>query len=551
MKRFLHFNLAQSAGRRVRRGAQFLLTLALLVASSAVWGQSGGELRFCLTAEPKTLNPLLVQDNQSETVAYLTSGVLLRVNRITQKAQPELATEWKVLDGGKRIRFKLRSGARFSDGTSFSSADVAYTMQKLMDPALHTAVGDAFRSGEGKVYTSVISPAVIEITFAAPVANLVNLFDTVPIVSSASPLKEMAALGPFYIAEHKSGSYILLKRNPYYWKKDSGGRQLPYLDSIRLDIEQNREIEALRFKRGEIHLINIVSPAIYDKFSMQDRNLVQDAGPSADTEQLWFNQVASAPIPAYKLAWFTSTNFRRAISEAINRDDLARIVFRGHARPAIGVISPANKFWFNEKLKPHSYDTASALRRLQQDGFHLDNGVLRDKGGNAVEFSIITNAGNIARESMATMIQEDLKKIGIKVNVATLDFPTIIERITQKFNYEACILGGVNGDLDPNSQMNIWLSSAENHQWNPSQKTPATSWEAEIDTLMRAQASSGDEHKRKQYWDRVQEIAWEQEPFIYLVNKDTLVAVASNVKNVQPSALRPQTFWNVEQLELK
>lgn len=530
---------------------RFFLGCVFLLASSALWAQAGGELRFCLSAEPKTLNPLLVQDNQSETVAYLTGGVLLRVNRITQKPQPELATDWKLLDGGKRIRFKLRQGARYSDGTPFSSTDVAYTMQQLMDPALHSAVGDAFRSSEGKIATRIISPTEIEITFPAPVANLVNLFDTVAIISATSPLKEMAALGPFYVAEHKPGSYLLLKRNPYYWKKDASGHQLPYLDAVRLEIEQNREIEALRFRRGEIHLINIVSPAIYDKFSTQDRSLVRDAGPSADTEQLWFNQVASAPLPAYKLAWFTSANFRRAVSEAINRDDLARIVFRGHAKPAVGIISPANKFWFNDKLKTHPYDTGSALRRLQQDGFHFDNGILRDKGGNAVEFSIITNAGNPARENMATMIQEDLKKIGIKVNVATLDFPTIIERITQKFNYEACLLGGVNGDLDPNSQMNIWLSSAENHQWNPSQKTPATPWEAEIDTLMRSQASSGDEHKRKQYWDRVQEIAWEQEPFIYLVNKDALVAVSSTVKNAQPSALRPQTFWNVEELELK
>src|SRR5262245_40449732 len=117
---------------------QFLFALALLFSSTALLAQSGGELRFCLSAEPKTLNPLLVQDNQSETVAYLTSGVLVRVNRITQKAQQELATEWKVLDGGKRIRFKLREGARYSDGTPFSSADVAYTMEKLMDPALHS-----------------------------------------------------------------------------------------------------------------------------------------------------------------------------------------------------------------------------------------------------------------------------------------------------------------------------------------------------------------------------------------------------------------------------
>src|SRR5215469_7301974 len=178
---------------------RFFVRCMLFFASSALFAQTGGELRFCLSAEPKTLNPLLVQDNQSETVSYLTGGVLLRVNRITQKAQPELATDWKLMDGGKRIRFKLRSGARFSDGTPFSSADVAYTMEKLMDPALHSAVGDAFRSGEGKVSTRIVSPTVIEIIFPAPVANLVNLFDTVAMVSSASPLKEMAALGPFYI----------------------------------------------------------------------------------------------------------------------------------------------------------------------------------------------------------------------------------------------------------------------------------------------------------------------------------------------------------------
>lgn len=530
---------------------KLFLLVALLLLSSALVAQRGGELRFCLQAEPKTFDPLLAEDNQSAIVRYLTGGVLLRVNRVTQKAQPELAEEWNVLDGGKRIRFKLREGARYSDGTPFSSRDVAYTMTRLMDPALHSITGDQFRSGQGKVTTQVISPTVIEIVFPAPIANLVNLFDTVSIVSAASPLKELAALGPFYLAEHKSGSYILLKRNPYYWKKDSRGHQLPYLDSVRLEIEQSREMEALRFRRGEIHLIDSVAPAIYDKFSVQDRSLVQDAGPSADTEQLWFNQAPTAPLPAYKQAWFVSTNFRRAISEAINRADLVRIVYRGHAQPAVGIISPANRFWFNEKLKPHPYDTASALRRLQQDGFHLENGVLRDKTGNEVEFSIITNAGNPARESMAAMIQEDLKKIGIKVNVVTLDFPTIIERITQKFNYEACLLGGVNEDLDPNTQMNVWVSSAENHQWNPQQKSPATAWEAEIDRLMQAQAQSGDEHKRKQYWDRVQEIAWEQEPFIYLVNKDALVAVAANVKNARPSALRPQTFWNIEELELK
>ncbi len=526
-----------------------VVSAILLLGSITAIAQGGGELRFCLRAEPKTFNPLLVEDDASEAIRYLTGGVLVRVNRLTLKAQPELASEWKVSEGGKRIRFKLREGLKYSDGTPFSAADVAYTMQQLMDPALHSSTGDAFRSGEGKVTAQVISPNVVEINFPAPVANLVNLFDTVAILSSKSSQKEMAALGPFFVAERKAGSYILLKRNPNYWKKDSAGKQLPYLDSVRLEIEQNPEIEAMRYKRGEVHLINTVTPAIFEKLTA-DNVSVRDAGPSTDTEQLWFNQVPTAPIPDYKKAWFASTNFRRAISEAINRADLTRIVFRGHAVPAVGVVSPSNTAWFNSNLKPHPYDTNSALHRLQQDGFKLQGDTLRDKSGNAVEFSIVTNAGNRAREGMATMIQQDLKKIGIKVNVVTLDFNSLLERMTQSFNYEACILGFQNVDLDPNGQMAVWLSTSDNHQWNPRQKSPATAWEAEIDKLMKAQASSGDEHKRKQYWDRVQQIVWEQEPFIYLINKDALVAISPAVKNAQPSAFRPQTFWSVDTLRV-
>lgn len=523
---------------------------ALLLSCPAVFAQAGGELRFCLQAEPKTFNPLLVNDDASETVRYLTGGVLLRVNRLTEQPQPELATSWKVLDNGKSIRFKLRSGIHYSDGTPFSADDVAFTMQQLMDPALHSTTADAFRSAEGKVITRVISPESIEITFPAPVANLANLFDTVAIISSKSPQKEMAALGPFYVAEHKAGSYILLKRNPNYWKKDSAGHQLPYLDSIRLEIEPNRDIEALRYERGEIQLINAVSAPLFEKLSAANAALVRDAGPSTDTEQLWFNQVSSSPIAAYKKAWFTSTNFRRAVSEAINRDDLARLVYRGHAHAAVGIVPTSNTFWFNSSLKPHPYDPADALKKLQQDGFTLQNGQLRDKGGNAVEFSIVTNAGNRSRESMAAMIQEDLKKVGIKVNLVPLDFNSLLERITQSYNYEACLLGNVNGDLDPSSQMAMWLSSGEDHIWNPKQKTPATAWEAEIDKAMRAQASSADQKKRKAAWDKVQKIEWEQEPMIYLVNKDSLVAIGPTVKNAQPSAFRPQAYWNVEQLAL-
>ena len=530
--------------------ASFVLLTLIALGSNRLLAQSGGELRFCLRSEPKTLNPLLAADDASETVRYLTGGVLVRVNRLTQELEAELATSWKVTNAGKTITFQLRNGLRFSDGPPFSADDVAYTMQQLMDPALHSPTGDAFRSSEGKVETEVLPKGRVRITFPAPIAGLERLFDQVAIMSAKSPQKELAVLGPYFVGENKAGSYLILKRNPNYWEKDPSGRPLPYIESVRLDVQQNRDIEMLRLTRGEIHFINSLDAEYFDKVVAQDPSMAHDAGASLDSEEMWFNQVASSPLPSYKKAWFTSTNFRRAISESVNREDIARIVFRGHARPAVGPVSPANKLWFNAKLQARPFDQKSALQRLAQDGFHLQDGVLRDRAGHAVEFSVITNAGNKYREHMATMIQQDLSGIGIKLNVVTLDFPSLIERITDTFDYEACLLGLVNDELDPNAQMTVWLSSADSHQWNPSQKTPATAWEAEIDKLMRAQASTLDPKKRKADFDKVQEIAWQQEPFIYLVNKNALSAVSSAVHNAHPVVLRPKVYWNIDQLSL-
>ena len=528
----------------------FALLSALALFSTAAIAQNGGQLRFCLRAEPKTFDPLLVDDDASLAVRYLTGGVLIRVNRHTQDLEAELAESWKISKDGKQITFKLRHGLRFSDGSPFAADDVAFTMQRLMDPALHSSTGDAFRSGTGTVTTKVLSADQVVVTFPAAVAGLDRLFDQVAIMSAHSPKKEGAVLGPFMVGEYKAGSSLLLERNPYYWKKDAQGRRLPYLDSIHLDIQANRDVEMLRFKRGELDLINVLDTDYFDRLASSSPQLVHDAGPSLDSDFMWFNQVANAPIPEYRRAWFRSTNFRRAISLAINRDDLSRIVFNGHAQPAVGPVSPANKFWFNSKLKADAHNPQAALALLKADGFHMQNGTLLDKNSNPVEFSIVTNAGSKPRERMSVLIQEDLGKIGIKVNLVPLDFPSLLERISQKFNYEAAMLGFRNVDLDPNGQMNIWLSSAEDHAWNPKQKAPETAWEAEIDKLMREQASSIDPKKRKQSFDRVQEIVYEQAPFIYLVNQNALSAVSGSVSGANPGILSPQTFWNAERLTL-
>jgi peptide/nickel transport system substrate-binding protein len=116
----------------------FLAVAALILFGCNLFGQRGGELRLCLRAEPKTFNPLLVDDEPSETIRYLTAGVLIRLNRRTQQLEPALAASWSLQQNGRKISFKLREGIAFSDGTPFSARDVAYTMRSLMDPALFT-----------------------------------------------------------------------------------------------------------------------------------------------------------------------------------------------------------------------------------------------------------------------------------------------------------------------------------------------------------------------------------------------------------------------------
>src|SRR5690242_5937602 len=120
-----------------RRLCLALSSIVVLLLSAMAAAQTGGELRFCLRSEPKTLNPLLVQDESSDTIRYLTGGVLVRVNRLTQALQPELATAWTVSKDGRSVSFNLRSKVYFSDGTPFSPEDVVYTIKQMADPNLH------------------------------------------------------------------------------------------------------------------------------------------------------------------------------------------------------------------------------------------------------------------------------------------------------------------------------------------------------------------------------------------------------------------------------
>jgi peptide/nickel transport system substrate-binding protein len=520
--------------------------LVLATASTAV----GAELHLTLHDEPKTLDPWLAADESAEAIQYLTEGVLIRVNRLTQRPEPELAESWSISKDATRIVFQLRRGVKFPNGSPFTAGDVMRSFERLLDPALHSPIADTFKTDHGSVKLRSEGMYTVIAQFPTPTASIESLFDQVAIVSAEAPQRPYPGLGAFVIAERRPGVSIQLKRNQAYWKRDANGKPLPLVDSIRFDIEQNRDLELLRFRRGEVDLLDKLTPELFDRLASDSPGTAIDAGPTLDSEFLWFNQARRAPVPDAAKAWFQSARFRRAVSLAVNRADLCRLVYRGHATPASGPVSPANKLWFKKGLLPEPFDPGTALKLLTADGFRLEGGILKDQLGDAVQFSIITNAGSKTREQMATMIQQDLAKLGMKVAIVTLDFPSLLERITRSLNYEACLLGLVNVDADPSELMNVLLSSASNHPWNPSQKSPETQWEAEIDRLMLAQAATADYPARQKNFDRVQEILREQTPIVYLLHPNALVAVSRTVGGAKPTAFFPHTFWNAERLSV-
>jgi peptide/nickel transport system substrate-binding protein len=506
-----------------------------------------GELAWAIRYDPKTFDPAKVDEQASELVRYLTGGVLLRINRQTQHLEPQLAESYSVSPAGTLIVFKLRGGLRFSDGAALTSEDVASSIRRVLAPETHAIVAEEFLS-PGEVTIDTPDRLTVRVHLPKRIIGVGNIFDEIAIEPANRPSEGRVTSGPFTVADYKRGQYVRLSRNPHFWRRDDAGVQLPYATGVRLDILNNREQEIANFLRGEYDLIDGLSPEYFAILAQKSPQSVHDLDASLNTEQLWFNQSSAAPLPEFEKAWFQNRGFRVAVSESIHRADLARIAYDGHATPAFGFISPANTLWHNNDLKYPHESIVDANRMLAASGFHRSGNQLYDSTGHPVKFSILTNAGNAARQKMAAMIQQDLAATGMQVVIVTLDFPALIDRLMHKQDYEACLLGVTNAEPDPGTMMNMWMSTSPNHQWNPSEKTPATEWEAEIDRQMQLQASSPSPHQRKQAVDRVQQIVADQQPFIYLVYPNILQAISPQLRGVRPSIFSPRTVWNIDSI---
>jgi peptide/nickel transport system substrate-binding protein len=352
-----------------------------------------------------------------------------------------------------------------------------------------------------------------------------------------------------------------LKRNPNFWKKDAAGVQLPYLDTLVLEVIPDANNTFTQLGQGTIDLADRIRPSDFAGLKKAAGTVKPfDQGPGLNTDHLLFNQNAGSkdgkPVVApTKLAWFTDVRFRRAISAAIDRETIATATLQGLATPLAGIVSPGNRAWWAGDLPKLEYNLDQSRALLKDAGFTertgSDGPELLDAKGNRVEFTLIVAATNEERKLTAAAIQSDLAKLGIKMQVAPLDGPSITERWKQTYDYDAILLGVSLTDTSPTSYAGFLRSDSSDHQWYPNEPKPATPWEARLNELVAAVSNEPDLAKRQAAFHEVQTIMAEQLPVIPIVARHITSAANPRIGNYRPSNILPLSLWNADELFVK
>jgi peptide/nickel transport system substrate-binding protein len=544
-----------------------------LQTSTAEVGRYGGRLVVSQRAEAKTLNPVTAVDRPSREVLYRMHADLIHINRVTHRTEPALAKSWTASKDGRQYTLHLRPGIRFSDGQPFDADDVVFSFQVYLDEKVHSTQRDLLSARGQRITVQNLDPYTVVFKLAQPDAAAERLFDSVAILprhllekayqdgtlaqawSLATPPDQIAGLGPFRLKKYVPGQQVTLERNPYYWKADAKGNRLPYMDDLTFLVVANEDAEAIRFQSGDTDVISRLNSENYALLAKDQESRgyrLEDIGPGLEYNFVLFNlnddTAGRLPEVARKQNWFREVKFRQAVSAAIDRAGIVRLVYQGRGTPLWTQVTPGNKLWLNSRIPSPPQSLSRARELLRSAGFSWNKeDKLQDRSGQIVEFSILSSASNSQRVQIANIIQQDLAKLGMQVSVVPLEFRTFVQRVTETHEYEAAVMGLLSGDVDPNAEMNIWMSSGATHLWNLGEKQPATAWETEIDKLMEQQALTLNFEERKKLYDRVQEIVAEQLPLICVASPNILVGGKKGLGNFRPAILDHYTLDNVEE----
>ncbi len=549
-------------------------------------GRYGGRFVLGQTANPRTFNAMMANEASSNDINNLTYSSLVGYNNETQEVEPGLAKSWEVAPDGVTWTFHLRKGAAFSDGHPMTAQDVLFSFQVALDPTLHPSVQDLLKMGDKFYEVSAPDDYTFVVKTPVPTAVLVATAGAVRIMPKhvldgpfkagtfasaynvSTPPDQLVTSGPWRVVQYVPGEKTVLGRNPYWYAVDQQNRRLPYLDEIIYVVVPDRDAADLRFRAGGLDGMDNTKPENYRWYQDNQEKLnftLYDLGPDLNTNFLWFNlntvkkptagkKIGDPYVDRIKYEWFSNPVFRRAVSMAIDRQAMIPSVFFGEGHKNWAIATPANKIFHSPDLVRHDHNVDESKKLLASLGFKDGNGdgVLEDKRGNPVTFTLKTNRDHTLRIGLANFVKDDLAKVGINVVLAPAEFNTIITNIRADFQYDALLLGLQSGvPPDPAMMQNVYRSSGLTHFWNMGQPKPETPEEARIDRLMDEIITVQDIEARKKAYKEVETIVNEQAWFIWLPIANQKVPVSNRFGNIRPSILPHRVIWNNEYIFAK
>lgn len=398
--------------------------------------------------------------------------------------------------------------------------------------------------------------------------------------SLGTPASEFVGLGPYRFVRYDVDQQVVLERNPYYWKVDPNGVQLPYFDQFVFLIVPDQNTLFLKFKAGETDafaprptdwplLMQGVKDLEKDCRELTDKTICFDStnsrkllkdGPLFGETYLAFNQDVEKVAPEkpfYKAlqAVFRSVQFRRAMAHAIDKESIIENIYNGLALPQWSPVSmPSPYYDKSESFTKYEYDLDKAAQLLDEIGLKdIDGDGTRNitdeflknfanpedrpddltpfgpEKDRELEFTLVTNSGNQIREKIVSLLVDDFAKIGVKANARPMDFNALINQLTTS-TFEAMVLG-LTGGTEPNNGSNVWKTNGRLHFWRYSSKENPPAWEKRVDELFDLGATTFDEDEVKRIYAEFQKIVSENLPYIYLVNQQFLYASKADLGN--------------------
>ena len=589
--------ISRAVGFLVRIILCCLLILTSGCSPTLLNSQSNNNSRLVLVSPspPSTFNYAMSRSSY-DFFRFIYKG-LISENGLTGELEPALAESWVLSENKKRIIFTLRSELKWSDGKPLTADDVIFTYQDIyLNQKIPTIYRDFLRIGSSGAFPSVkkIDRRRVEFILPEPFAPFLRYIEKLKILPAhalrdtilstdgdGKPLflstwntntqpQKIISNGPFKLANYIPSQRIILEKNPFYWRNDSAGNSLPYIDKLIIQIIPSTDNQLIRFRSGELDSIGVDPEAFQllkreeerGKYKIYNRGALGYRFVGFNLNQAK-NSEGKPLLNPIKSRWFNNLAFRQAVAYAINRQQINNTIYRGLGEIKHSPLGVQSSYYLSPEagLKVYKYNPEKSKKILLDSGFQYnDANELLDENGNRVEFTILVKSEEKIRIDTAVKIQGDLSHIGIKANLQILNFNSVLKKLLSSRDWE-CYVGafGVPGaDIEPNLLSLFWLSNASFHQFNLGSKPgepkiknwQVSDWEKEIDRLFTAAYQTIDENKRREIYGEFQQIVAEQLPIFFLVNPLAIQAVRNHIDNFKSSAIG-SAFWNIDELKIK